>query len=87
MTTGIAAFRIALAQAQSFGLSPAPSMIWATHEELAPEAAQGRCERKNECVSRQPGACPGLRQTARAAPLKHGRATSHRSCVALVGAR
>jgi hypothetical protein len=40
MTTGIAAFRIALTQALSFGLSPAPGMIWVTHED--PEAELGQ---------------------------------------------
>jgi hypothetical protein len=39
MTTGIAAFRIALTQTLSFGLSPAPGMIWVTHED--PEVEMG----------------------------------------------
>jgi hypothetical protein len=32
MTTKMTSFRIAVAQASSFGLSPAPGMIWVTHE-------------------------------------------------------
>jgi hypothetical protein len=32
MTTKMTSFRIAVAQASSFGLSPAPGMIWVAHE-------------------------------------------------------
>jgi hypothetical protein len=35
----LSSFRIALAQASNFGLSPAPNMIWATHEGPASAAA------------------------------------------------
>jgi hypothetical protein len=35
MSSKMTSFRIAVAQASSFGLSPAPGMIWVTHEECA----------------------------------------------------
>jgi hypothetical protein len=54
MTTGIAAFRIALSQALSFGLSPAPGMIWVTHQDPEAEMGQGAAGEKRHV----PRACP-----------------------------
>ena len=47
MTTNITALRMALAQAGSFGLSPAPGMIWIIHEDLEAAAGQGATREKS----------------------------------------
>ena len=54
MTTDIAAFRIALTQALSFGLSPAPGMIWVTHQDPEAEMGQVAASEKRHV----PRACP-----------------------------
>lgn len=54
MTTGIAAFRIALSQALNFGLSPAPGMIWVTHQDPEAEMGQVAASEKRHV----PPACP-----------------------------
>jgi hypothetical protein len=51
----ISSFRIAVAQASSFGLSPAPGMIWATHE--GPAAAATPSSQAAKDAAPQAEAC------------------------------
>lgn len=55
MPTKITSFRIAVAQACSFGLSPAPGMIWATREGFQPQARPGVHDAKHEAPELEAG--------------------------------
>jgi len=58
MPTNIAALRIALTHAASFGLSPAPGMIWTSHEDLEAAAGQGATREKSQVCEVDPARPP-----------------------------
>jgi len=58
MTTNSVALRIALAQAASFGLSPAPGINWITHEDLEAAPGQGATREKSPLPAVGPARTP-----------------------------